>query len=245
MSDEVVKPGNEEALSPNQSLSEAIKDKIFNKIYFYILVSFLLVNWQEILILFKSSEDIFYTLSIIFTSQMWFGYMFSPWFAHFGLPIIFGTLASAFTPFVTYGISRVTAKEFAKIRRADRKADLEVEDEFQDLRIQLVNKTNKADSLVNRINLLEMHNATLSEKNTQLQEHRRQLFFGIKAFVDYYETKGPLKTPEDFAELFKLVEKTEFYKDFAIVGRVNKLLGDIKSIYFEDLEGEITTTENE
>ncbi len=59
MSDEVVKPGNEEALSPNQSLSEAIKDKIFNKIYFYILVSFLLVNWQEILILFKSSEDIF------------------------------------------------------------------------------------------------------------------------------------------------------------------------------------------
>ena len=62
MSDEVVKPGNEEALSPNQSLSEAIKDKIFNKIYFYILVSFLLVNWQEILILFKSSEDIFYTL---------------------------------------------------------------------------------------------------------------------------------------------------------------------------------------
>ncbi|MEB6128938.1 hypothetical protein MXF53_26255 [Klebsiella pneumoniae] len=29
MSDEVVKPGNEEALSPNQSLSEAIKDKIF------------------------------------------------------------------------------------------------------------------------------------------------------------------------------------------------------------------------
>ncbi|MEA4727985.1 hypothetical protein VBQ27_25880 [Klebsiella pneumoniae] len=65
MSDEVVKPGNEEALSPNQSLSEAIKDKIFNKIYFYILVSFLLVNWQEILILFKSSEDIFYTLSIM------------------------------------------------------------------------------------------------------------------------------------------------------------------------------------
>ncbi|WP_407248318.1 hypothetical protein [Klebsiella pneumoniae] len=35
MSDEVVKPGNEEALSPNQSLSEAIKDKIFNKIYLY------------------------------------------------------------------------------------------------------------------------------------------------------------------------------------------------------------------
>ncbi|HBU5075864.1 hypothetical protein [Klebsiella pneumoniae] len=69
MSDEVVKPGNEEALSPNQSLSEAIKDKIFNKIYFYILVSFLLVNWQEILILFKSSEDIFYTLSIIFTRE--------------------------------------------------------------------------------------------------------------------------------------------------------------------------------
>ncbi|WP_135698299.1 hypothetical protein [Klebsiella pneumoniae] len=94
------------------------------------------------------------------------------------MPILFGTLASALTPYVTYWISRVTAKEFAKIRRADRKADLEVEDEFQDLRIKLVTKTNKADSLLNRIKLLEMQNATLSEKNTQLQEHRKQLFFG-------------------------------------------------------------------
>ncbi len=245
MSDEVAKPGNEEALSPNQSLSEAIKDKIFNKIYFYILVSFLLVNWQEILILFKSGEDILYTLSIIFTSQMWFGYMISPWFAHFGLPILFGILASALTPFVTYWISRVTAKRFAKIRRADRKADLEVEDEFQDLRIKLVTKTNKAESLLNRINLLEMQNASISEKNIQLQEHRKQLFFGIKALVDYYETKGALKTPEDFAEFLTLVEKTDFYKDQTIIGRVNKLLENIKNIYFEEPEGEITTTANE
>ncbi len=174
---------------------------------------------------------------------MWFGYMLPPWFAHFGVPILFGTLASALTPYVTYWISRVTAKEFAKIRRADRKADLEVEDEFQDLRIKLVTKTNKADSLLNRIKLLEMQNSTLSEKNTQLQEHRKQLFFGIKAFVDYYEAKGALKTPEDFAELFKLVEKTEFYKYITIVGRVNKLLDDIKSIYFEEPEGEITANE--
>ncbi|MGQ3940984.1 hypothetical protein ACTJM8_26800 [Enterobacter hormaechei] len=140
MSDEVVKPGNEEALSPNQSLSEAIKDKIFNKIYFYILVSFLLVNWQEILILFKASEDVFYTLSIIFTSQMWFGYMLSPWFAHFGLPILFGTLASALTPFVTYWISRVTAKRFAKIRRADRKADLRSKMNFKTCESSLLQK---------------------------------------------------------------------------------------------------------
>ncbi|MCS5809232.1 hypothetical protein LNO89_30070 [Klebsiella pneumoniae subsp. pneumoniae] len=52
-----------------------------------------------------------------------------------------------------------------------------------------------------------------------------------------------MKTPEDFAELFKLVEKTEFYKDITIVDRVNKLLDDIKSIYFEEPEGEITANE--
>lgn len=34
MSDEVVKPGNEEALSPSQSLSEAIQDKISIKYIF-------------------------------------------------------------------------------------------------------------------------------------------------------------------------------------------------------------------
>ncbi|EFB1111068.1 hypothetical protein FK765_26770 [Escherichia coli] len=43
-----------------------IKDKLFNKVFAYILISFLVVNWRDMLILIKSKEDILYTLSIVF-----------------------------------------------------------------------------------------------------------------------------------------------------------------------------------
>ncbi|WP_407303174.1 hypothetical protein [Klebsiella quasipneumoniae] len=87
-----------------------------------------------------------------------------------------------------------------------------------------------------------MQNATLSEKNTQLRSIGNNCFLALKHLLIIMKQRA-LKTPEDFAELFKLVEKTEFYKDITIVDRVNKLLDDIKSIYFEEPEGEITANE--
>ncbi|MHA0863172.1 hypothetical protein ACR9HT_02410 [Enterobacter wuhouensis] len=83
----------------NPDFSNQIKDKLFNKVYFYIIVSFLLFNWQEIIILLKANEDIYYTLAIIFTGKNFLGSIFLPaWLAHFGLPIITGLLASILSP---------------------------------------------------------------------------------------------------------------------------------------------------
>lgn len=48
-----------------KSFSEIIKDKIFNKVFAYVVISFLIFNWKDILIILKSKDDILYTLSIV------------------------------------------------------------------------------------------------------------------------------------------------------------------------------------
>ncbi|EFJ2268515.1 hypothetical protein G6K30_004600, partial [Escherichia coli] len=69
-------------------MDEAIKDKLFNKLFAYVVVSFFVVNWQEILILFKSKYDIYTTLSIVWVGDKYqipyFGtFIASPFLAHF------------------------------------------------------------------------------------------------------------------------------------------------------------------
>ncbi|HGA6755993.1 TPA: hypothetical protein ACIS83_003598, partial [Salmonella enterica subsp. enterica serovar Virchow] len=55
--------------SVKNTMEYVIKDKVFNKLFAYIFISFLVVNWRDILILFKSKEDVLYTLSIVFTGE--------------------------------------------------------------------------------------------------------------------------------------------------------------------------------
>ncbi|MDY8856024.1 hypothetical protein UZM81_24525, partial [Escherichia coli] len=55
----------DENVTVRNTIEEAIRDKLFNKLFAYVVVSFLVVNWQDIIILFKSKYDIYTTLSIV------------------------------------------------------------------------------------------------------------------------------------------------------------------------------------
>ncbi|HIB4353373.1 TPA: hypothetical protein ACWQ2P_003067 [Escherichia coli] len=99
-----------------------IKDKLFNKVFAYILISFLVVNWRDILILFKSKEDILYTLSIVFVGgKLPFldGVVLSPWVAHFFLPFVYGVIASIVSPIVTLAVSYVTTNIYYEMKFLD------------------------------------------------------------------------------------------------------------------------------
>lgn len=216
----------------------SLKDKLFNKIYFYVLISFLLFNWQEIIILLKAKEDIYYTLSVIFTNQhygIWFtnGIILPAWFAHFGLPLISGLIASVVAPFVTYLTSSVTSKWFARIRREDGLADLEVEKEYQDLRSAIARKTIEGNNLESKNLELQKENTLLLSKNKSLHDQRTTLFYGIKAFVDCYDERNGLHSNHDLVEFIKAVELTDFYKDDAIFKKIPKLVRDLKRMYTE------------
>lgn len=102
-----------------------IKDKLFNKVFAYIFISFLVVNWRDILILIKSKEDILYTLSIVFVGgKLPFlgGVVLSPWVAHFFLPFVYGVIASIVAPIVTLAVSYVTTNIYHEIKFLDENA---------------------------------------------------------------------------------------------------------------------------
>ena len=102
-----------------------IKDKLFNKVFAYIFISFLVVNWRDILILIKSKEDILYTLSIVFVGgELPFlgGVVLSPWVAHFFLPFVYGVIASIVAPIVTLAVSYVTTNIYHEIKFLDENA---------------------------------------------------------------------------------------------------------------------------
>lgn len=218
----------------NSDFSSQIKDKLFNKVYFYIIVSFLLFNWQEIIILLKAKEDIYYTLAIIFTGKTYFGDIFVPaWVAHFGLPIITGLLASILSPYITFAVFYLTSDCFAKIRHGDRIADQKVLGMLASARRALAKQDIEINSLEQRNLDLKKNNDALVLKNNELLEKRRDLYFGIKAFVDCYDEKEGLHNEADVIAFLKEVEHTEFYKDGGIMKKAPLLIEDLKGIYIE------------
>ncbi|EFL2713383.1 hypothetical protein LAJ16_004281, partial [Escherichia coli] len=108
------------------SFGDAIKDKLFNKVFAYILISFLIINWKDILILMKSKDDILYTLSVTFVGgkiPLVYEGVLSPWLYHFCLPFIFGIIASIAAPIVTLCVSKLTSKIYTEIRYLDADMD--------------------------------------------------------------------------------------------------------------------------
>ncbi|WP_142971381.1 hypothetical protein [Enterobacter hormaechei] len=215
-------------------LSTPLKDKIFNKVYFYILFSFLLFNWQELIILLKAKEDIYYTLAIIYTGKAGLGGIFIPaWLAHFGLPIITGLIASVFSPFVTAIVSGLTSDSFAKIRYGDKIADDRVIEMMTEARQNIAKKEREINGL-EQLNLdLKKENDILTAKNNEMLSVRRELFFGVKAFIDCYDEKKGLNTEADVIAFLKEVEHTDFYKDDDIKIKGPKLMEDLKKFYLE------------
>ncbi|WP_145915984.1 hypothetical protein [Hafnia alvei] len=223
------------------TLHGELRTKLFNKIYFYVLVSFFVLNWQEIIILIKTKEDIYYTLSMIFTGQSFClpfigDFFLSPWSAHFGLPLVTGLIVSLGAPFVTYNVSKFTSKWFAKIRREDGMADLEVENEYQKLRASIADKTKKANNLEQENLELQKENELLLSKNKTLQERRVDLFYGIKAFVDCYDENKGIHTRTDIIDFLTQAEHTDFYRDESIIRKLPKLIEDLKKNYVEGLD---------
>jgi molybdopterin converting factor small subunit len=95
--------------------------------------------------------------------------------------------ASISAPFITYATSKLTAKWFAKIRREDGFADLEVEKEYQELRTVIAEKTKNSNKLEQTNLIMQKENELLESNNKSLKEYRVELFYEIKAFVDCYD----------------------------------------------------------
>ncbi|MDM4405826.1 hypothetical protein JJJ10_22290 [Klebsiella grimontii] len=220
-------------------LENAIKDKLFNKLFAYVFISFLVVNWQEILILFKSSDDILYTLSVVWTGRYilsmemfdWAGVFLPAWGYHFGLPFIFGTIASVAMPWATQFIVSLTSRAYARIRHIDYEGDIKEKNRIQNLRIKLAEKTALASNLESKNARLTEQAEAFEKAIANLKHTRVELFYGVKAIVDIYDGLGQkIENPNDFAELLKSVEKSDFYKDQTL-SKISRLIDELKIAY--------------
>lgn len=218
------------------TMDEAIKDKLFNKLFAYVVVSFFVVNWQEILILFKSKYDIYTTLSIVWVGDKYqipyFGtFIVSPFLAHFVMPFIYGTIASIVMPYITMRISKLTGRNYAQIRYIDHEFDSEEKARVKALLRNLKKKEEELLKLEEQIEGQQKILNTIEEKKREIESARVALYHGIKVIVDIYKAKDKrISTKEDLADLLKAIEESDFYKDTGLWG-INKLIDDVETIY--------------
>lgn len=239
---------DEKSIILDKPFESTLKDKVVNKLFIYILISFVVVNWQEILIILKAKEDIYYTLSMVFTSQRYhlgsIDFMAPAWVAHFVLPFFFGSLASFVAPHLTYFISRYTALPLARMRHLENDADIRVKNQLLKVRMQFIETTKKSNKLEDEVARLRLDIDELTSTNKTLKNERIELFQGIASFVHAHDRIGGVKNEKDLVEFLKAVESSDFFKDQTLYGKVNKMVADLKEIYKKSESSEEEPSDN-
>ncbi|EIT0910320.1 hypothetical protein L1G24_003814, partial [Escherichia coli] len=174
----------DENITVKNTIEEAIRDKLFNKLFAYVVVSFFVVNWQDILILFKSKYDIYTTLSIVWVGDEYnipflSSFILPPFVAHFVMPFIYGTVASVIIPYVTLFISKATGRNYARIRYLDYEFDLKEKAKIEDLMFDLRSKESARLDLDAAIEERIKSLSAIDSKNKELLDDRVALFEGI------------------------------------------------------------------
>ncbi|EGZ6560467.1 hypothetical protein JJF66_003888 [Escherichia coli] len=214
------------------SFGDAIKDKLFNKVFAYILISFLIINWKDILILMKSKDDILYTLSVTFVGgkiPLVYEGVLPPWLYHFCLPFIFGIIASIAAPIVTLCVSKLTSKIYTEIRYLD--ADM---DQNKRKALQI-----KETEIIKSINDTQFNKRIMDENKNELERLLRQqkeimaaiklLYDDVGVIIELFKSKGVgIDSPEKLYDFVMAIKKTSLYNgdhDF------NKLVADISNLF--------------
>ncbi|WP_182910258.1 coiled-coil domain-containing protein [Escherichia coli] len=196
--------------STQNLLEDAVKDKLFNKVFAYIFISFLISNWRDIFILLKSKDDVMYTLSIVFVGEKipLLGNLFLPSFvAHFVLPFIYGVVASILAPLLTLLISLVTSTLYAKLRKIDEIANKKEQ-------IRTINSDIKKAIKKQRDVKKYIEQEELESLEKRLKEIRKQIECvdsDIIHIIKLYREKGEsLNSVDDFYEFFTAVKNSSF-----------------------------------
>ncbi|MFV2240454.1 hypothetical protein ACNITM_18155 [Escherichia coli] len=229
--------------SVKNTMEYVIKDKVFNKLFAYIFISFLVVNWRDILILLKSKEDVLYTLSIVFTGekiQFLDGEILPPWFAHFFLPFFYGVIASIVAPVITLAVSCITTKVYYKIKILDNKTD---ENEKEKLAKRAKKRAEREIEASYSQQKLDERKKELEDILNKIEDEKEKYDIMKERFDDaitltyknihilptlYENRKCKIETPQDLYDFIAAIKKTSFYStDF------NELFSDISRLYSE------------
>jgi hypothetical protein len=202
---------------------EAVKDRLTNRLYMYMFSSVIITNWQHILIIIKSKNDIELTLGIM---------TFEPSFAflYFILPVIFGTILAIAMPYCTRFVVELTASQYFLIKNSDvlGKTDVDIKIAKKKHRlstIELQNENNEAE-----IKRIKSNNDILQ---SQSSAYYKWLQGVLKA---YNETGGKINTPDDLKRMLLKLKEYDAVYDMELLPKFKKLMDDIQRI--EDVKTE-------
>ncbi|WP_149528094.1 hypothetical protein [Escherichia coli] len=134
-------------------------------------------------------------------------------------------------PYITMRISKLTGRNYAQIRYIDHEFDSEEKARVKALLRNLKKKEEELLKLEEQIEGQQKILNTIEEKKREIESARVALYHGIKVIVDIYKAKDKrISTKEDFADLLKAIEESDFYKDTGLLG-INKLIDDVETIY--------------
>lgn len=209
--DSSIEKENEKSSAQNL-IEGAVKDKLFNKVFAYIFISFLISNWRDIFILLKSKDDVMYTLSMVFVGGKipLFGDVFVPSFvAHFVLPFIYGVVASILAPLLTLLISMVTGTIYAKLREIDKIEDKK--EQIRKINRDINDVTKKRKDVEERLEKEKKEHESLKRELEEIREQIKCVDSDIHHIIELYREKGErINSLDDFYEFFTAVKSSSF-----------------------------------
>lgn len=199
------------------SVVETVKDRLTNRLYMYMFSSVVAANWQHILIILKSKNDIELTLGIMAFEDYFFLF-------YFLLPLIVGVGLALFMPYLTRLVSEFTASQYYLIKNSESlgKSAFELKlakekEKISEVELRKENNKLKQSKVKSELDILE----------SQSKSYYRWLNGLLKA---YEETGGKIETPDDLKRILLKLKEHEAVYDLALVPGFKKMIEDLKKM---------------
>ena len=212
-----------------KSVFDFFPERFKNGLYGYILTSFVVFNWENIILILKSKNDIEMTL-IYISLQQNFSWNF------FWLPLILGVIAAFIMPVIStfYSLSiagfteaRKDSEGFGTIAWRNIKSSLELKNKL---------KRKSIEQLKLEVKELNDKRTTLLDHNGLLVEQKENLELFLNKVLDIYEKHPELKTKQNLFDFLSAVKEQKIYDFYPGGADLRKLL----NLTFEVEEVQIT-----
>lgn len=201
-----------------ETVSEAIKERLHNRVYAYILTSVIAANWQHILIILKSKRDINSILTDITATNSFELY-------YFITPTFCGIVLALTMPFLTKYVEIFTAKQYVLIKNSQ----LIGEENFK-LDIERRRKKTSEINLKTVIN--EKEASTIIYQTELLKSQSTSYYNWLRGLLtSYNKIGGKIENEQDLKRLLFELENNNSVFDEAILPEFKKMMHELKAVH--------------
>lgn len=198
-----------------EPVTTAIKERLYNPVYSFILTSLVAANWQNILIIIKSNKDIYITLNSI-TSKTNFELYY------FLLPVIVGVFLSIVMPYITSLVAGFTAKPNSKITHAAEISEAKILEEIAEKKIRANKK--ELESVKLKESTLE-----ITHQAEKLEETKNNYYIWLKGLLEAYEELDyKIESDDDILKFITAIKNKNAIFDNEFVTSFKNLMYDIE-----------------